>query len=402
MTWLPVKAPRLPSAGGVALRHALDVGGRRGPRSQRVDRGALVLGGQLVDEGMLGGHDGIGHAEAGVGPGGEDPDRETVATLDGQVELRALGPSDPVALHRLGPFRPLEIVQGLEELVGVLRDAEEPLLQVALDDEIAGAVTGAVGQHLLIGQHGLTAGAPVDRGEGPVGQARLPKPQEDQLVPLDVGGVVAVDFASPVVDGPEAPQRRRELGDPGVGEDPRVGPGLDGGVLGRQAEGVEPDRAEDPFSLHGLVADGQVPEGVVPHVALVRRPGGVGVHAQCVELLPGIVVVDLVGALVIPVALPFALHRIDVVRACHPTRVGDTLVGSGPISGWPRGRRCGRFGPSAAARDGTGRVSPTASVLSTTGGVAQLVERLTGSQEVRGFKSHRLHQESERARLYWI
>ena len=26
------------------------------------------------------------------------------------------------------------------------------------------------------------------------------------------------------------------------------------------------------------------------------------------------------------------------------------------------------------------------------GGVAQLVERLTGSQEVRGFKSHRLHQ----------
>ncbi len=29
--------------------------------------------------------------------------------------------------------------------------------------------------------------------------------------------------------------------------------------------------------------------------------------------------------------------------------------------------------------------------LDTVGGVAQLVERLTGSQEVRGFKSHRLH-----------
>ena len=164
---------------------------------------------------------------------------------------------------------------------------------------------------------------------------------------------MAVDFPAPVVDGPEAPQRRRELGDPGVGEDPRVGPGLDGGVLGRQAEGVEPDRAEDPFSLHGLVADGQVPEGVVPHVALVRRPGGVGVHAQCVELLPGIVIVDLVGALVIPVALPFALHRIDVVRACHPTRVGDTPVGSGPYRGRLVGPADARFGPLPELRDGT-------------------------------------------------
>ena len=30
--------------------------------------------------------------------------------------------------------------------------------------------------------------------------------------------------------------------------------------------------------------------------------------------------------------------------------------------------------------------------LSSYGGVAQLVERLTGSQEVRGFESHRLHR----------
>ena len=323
---------------------------------------ALVVGGQLVDEGMLGGHDGIGHAEAGVGPGGEDPYRQALTALDGQVELRALGPSDPVALHRLGPFRPLKIIESFEELVRVLGDAEEPLLQVPLHDDITGTVAGAVGKHLLIGQHGLTAGTPVDRGQGPVGQARLPEAQEDELIPLDVGGVVAVDFAAPVIDGPEPTQRRRELGDPGVGEDPRMGPGLDGGVLGGEAEGVEPDRAEDPFALHGLVADGQVPEGVVPDVALVCRPRGVGVHAQRVELLPGIVVVDLVGALVVPVALPFALHRIDVVRACHPTRVGDTLVGSGPME-----RRLWTPGvvdlvlPGHLERDES-RSSPTASV----------------------------------------
>src|ERR1019366_29115 len=40
--------------------------------------------------------------------------------------------------------------------------------------------------------------------------------------------------------------------------------------------------------------------------------------------------------------------------------------------------------------------------LSRYGGVAQLVERLTGSQEVRGFESHRLHSKSQvRAVLVW-
>jgi hypothetical protein len=34
-------------------------------------------------------------------------------------------------------------------------------------------------------------------------------------------------------------------------------------------------------------------------------------------------------------------------------------------------------------------------LLSSYGGVAQLVERLTGSQEVRGFESHRLHSKSQ-------
>ncbi len=235
----------LVEGGGIALRHALDVGRGGGPGAQRVDGVALLGGGQLVDERMLGGHDGIGHAEAGVGAGGEHPDGEVGAPLDGQVELGALGPPDPVALHGLGPLGPLEVVEGLEELVGVVGDAEEPLLEVALDDDVARALAGAVGQHLLVGQHGLAAGAPVDRGQGPVGQAGLPEPQEDDLVPPHVGGVVAVDLPAPVVDGAEPPERGRELGDPGVGEDPGVGPGLDGGVLGRQAEGVEPDRAED-------------------------------------------------------------------------------------------------------------------------------------------------------------
>jgi hypothetical protein len=43
--------------------------------------------------------------------------------------------------------------------------------------------------------------------------------------------------------------------------------------------------------------------------------------------------------------------------------------------------------------------SPEAVVPGSYGGVAQLVERLTGSQEVRGFESLRLHSKSQVRRV---
>ena len=381
--------------------HALDVGLRCRTLAELVDGGALLGHGQRVDERVLRGDDGVGHAEAGVGAGGEDPELQLGSAVHGEVELGPLGAPDPVLLHDLGPMGPLEIVEGLEELVGIPGDAEEPLLQIALLDDIARALAGAVREHLLVGQDGLAAGAPVHRGLGPVGEARLEEPQEDRLVPLHVLGVVAVDLAAPVVDGTETPEGGGQLGDPGFGEDPGVGARLDGRVLGRQAERVESDGAEHALALHRLVPDRQVTERVVADMSLVGRTGWIGVHAQRVELRAGVVVLYLVGALVVPVALPFALHRADVVRACHDTRVGDAparpslLPDQSGVSGEGGRVGAGRAGAVASAGGGRG-VRPSAdSVARAAGGVAQLVERLTGSQEVRGFKSHRLHSKSQ-------
>ena len=78
----------------------------------------------------------------------------------------------------------------------------------------------------------------------------------------------------------------------------------------------------------------------------------------------------------------------DALPESAPTRAAGSLVGPGrdarQTAAVPAGRRSG--------------APATASVDPTTGGVAQLVERLTGSQEVRGFKSHRLHPNAEAAK----
>ena len=303
----------------------VDVAGHGGPLAQLLDGGPTIRGRERVEQGVFGRHDRIGHAEAGVGSRGEDPQAQLLVPLDGEVELRPLRSPDPVALHGLDALGPLEVVESLQELVGVGGDAEEPLLQIALFDEVARALAGAVGQDLLVGQHGLAARAPVDRGEGAVGQARLPEPEEDQLGPVDVGGVVAVHLPAPVVDGTETEEGGLQLGDAGIGERPRVGPRPYGGVLGREAERIEAEGAEHALPEHGLVPDGQVAEGVVPHVPLVGRARGVGIHAQRVVLLPRIVVVDPVGAFFLPVALPLLLNCNDVERPGHPTRVGEAI-----------------------------------------------------------------------------
>ena len=240
-----------------------------------------------------------------------------VGVGDGHVELGTLGAADPVALHGLDPLGPLEPVEVVEQLVGVVGDAEEPLLEVALLDHGTRPFGRAVGQDLLVGQHGLVDGVPVHGGRPPVGQAGLEQTQEDPLGPALVLGAVAGDLAAPVVDGADAQDRAAELLDALVGELTGVAAGLDGGVLGRQPEAVEAHRRQHGVAVHRAVADVEVAEGVVADVAHVRRTARVRVHAQRVPVGAGVVVVDLVGAVLGPVGLPLLLDHLGVVAVSH-------------------------------------------------------------------------------------
>ncbi len=85
----------------------------------------------------------------------------------------------------------------------------------------------------------------------------------------------------------------------------------------------------------------------------------------------------------------------------HPVPVGsDSGLGyHGRSRGHVRAGCAGKGAPDLATLKDITR--PVVYRSGGYGGVAQLVERLTGSQEVRGFESHRLHSKSQVRRLFW-
>ena len=119
----------------------------------------LVLGAghELGGKRALGRQQEEGDAKERVRAGGEDGDlavRGGHAVLGGkgEVDLRALGAADPVALLGLDVLRPAgELVEVVEELLGIIGDLEIPLGELALLGHGAAAPALAV-DDLLVGQ----------------------------------------------------------------------------------------------------------------------------------------------------------------------------------------------------------------------------------------------------------
>ena len=226
----------------VRLRALLGALGQRAIDVLAHLRLVLGAGGEAHDVGMLGRHHEEGGAEQRVRAGRED--RIVDADLrTGERHLRALGAADPVALHRLDVRRPLDRVQVVEQAVGVVGDAEEPLLQLARLDRRAAALAAAV-DDLLVGEHGRVLGAPVDRGLLAVGQPALEQLQEDPLGPAVVARLVGAELARPVDRDPPRAHPLLERRDRLAGRLARVLAGLDRVVLGRQAERVVAHRMQ--------------------------------------------------------------------------------------------------------------------------------------------------------------
>ena len=152
-----------------------------------VDGRALVGGGEVFDQRVLGGEHHVGGAEERVGAGGEDADVQ-VRVWNWEVHPGPGAAADPVALQQLDRFGPLHVVQVVDQPVGVGGDAQHPLLEAALDHGVVAAFAAALVGDFFVGQHGAQARAPVDLDVGEVGQAVLVEQAQllvgGELVPL--------------------------------------------------------------------------------------------------------------------------------------------------------------------------------------------------------------------------
>ena len=279
----------------------------------------LGAGDELGGERALGRQQEEAHAEEGVRARGEDGDlgvrgRHAVDVGQGEVDLGALGAADPVGLHgthALGPLA-LEELEVVEQLLGVVGDLEVPLGERALLGNRAAAPALAV-DDLLVGEHGLAAGAPVDRRGVAVHQALLPHLEEDPLAPLVVLGVAGVEHAVVVVGEAHAAHGLGGLCDVLVGPDARLRVVLDGGVLGGQAKGVIAHRVQHVKAAHAGLARHGVADRVVARVAHVQVARGVREHLQHVLLGLLGALLGLVEFLGIPLRLPARLDLLGVV-----------------------------------------------------------------------------------------
>ena len=337
---------------------AFDLGHAGGSGDVRLDGLALLIGGDALDEVVLGSKHHEGGAVHGVGAGREDGERFIDAlNIDGEAQGGALGAADPVALHGGDGFGPVEAAE-VEQLLGVVGDAEEPLGEEAALDGFVGALAEAV-SHLLVGEHGLAAGAPVRGSLGAVGEAALVQLQKPPLGPAVVVGIAGDDLALPVEAGAHQAQLFAHALDVLISPFPGVDATLDGGVLGGEAEGVEAYGEEDVVALHAAKAGGGVAGGDDVPVARVELAGGVGKHRKRVVGRTLIVVADAVEAVGVPALAPLRFDGVGVVAIWHGApRSAGPAVRSGPgggekATGWGRPRRLCAARPSKV-EPGTG------------------------------------------------
>ncbi len=299
-----------------------------------------------------------------VRPRREDRDR-LGQSLDRKDDLRPLGASDPISLHRLdavGPVR--EAVEALEQALGVVRDAEEPLRQVANRHRVPRALAAAV-DDLLVGEHGPAPRAPVHRRGLAVGEAALPHPEKEPLVPAVVARVAGGELLGPVVEAAERAELLLHPGDVRQRVLARGHPALDGRVFGRQPEGVPAHGVQGLPARHALAPVQRVPQDVVAPVPDVQAAAGrVRVHVEHVKLVArggGVHVGDaLLGPAPLPLRLDFPGEYFSAIgRRSYRFRISVFRSAPGPGAGDPKPETTDPpAGPAASRRADGGPGSP--------------------------------------------
>ena len=249
-------------------------------------------------------HGHVGDAHQRIGPGCEDVQR-LLGVFQPESDFCAARFTDPVALHADDFFRPArQLIQIVQQLFGIVGDADKPLLQVFANHRRIAAPADAV-HHLFIGQHRMARVAPVHFGLFLIGQTFLHQAGKQPLLPAIIIGVTGGNLAMPVVRESQSLELSAHLFDIGVGPLSRRPMVFDGCIFSRQAEGVPTNRMQYIKALHAFITRYRIAQTVIAHMAHMQVAGGVGEHDQTVVGRSSIIVAGGVDIRLLPLLLPF-------------------------------------------------------------------------------------------------
>ena len=257
-----------------------------------------------------------GNSVDGFDTGGKDA--EFSAAHDLETDFHALALADPVALHVLGAFRPVDLVQAFQQLFSEGRLIDDPLLHVFPHHGIAAALALAV-DDLVVAQHGPQLFAPVDGHINILGISVQIKLFKYPLGPFIELGVACGDHLAPVIIKAQLPKLPGEGLNIALGEAFRMVSGGNGILFRRQAEAVIAHGMQHIVSLHPFHAADDIRGSISLRMAGVQSDAAwIWKHVQGIELGFGkIPDVCLEGFVLLPVVLPFFLNQFRIVIPFH-------------------------------------------------------------------------------------
>ena len=244
----------------------------------------LVLnpGHQILHQLSVGRQHHEGDAVDGFNTGGEDA--EFAAADDLELHLNTGALADPVALHILGAFRPVNLLQAFQQLFRESGLIDDPLLHVLADHGVAAALALAV-DDFVIGQHGAQLFTPVDGHVDVLGVSVQVELLENPLGPFIELRIAGGDHLVPVVVKAKLLQLMAEGLDVFLRKAFRMVSGGNGILFRRQAEAVISHGMEDVVALHPLHAADDIRGGIAFRMAGVQADAaGIREHIQRVEL----------------------------------------------------------------------------------------------------------------------
>ncbi|MCG3161395.1 MAG: hypothetical protein JMDDDDMK_02578 [Acidobacteria bacterium] len=241
---------------------------------------------QFINQLVFGRDDHRVRAEDRVNARGEDADFFRLIAGDFKIDFRAFAATDPVALHRDHAFGPsaFQCVQIVQQLVGVIGDADEPLFQFALFDRRVFVAPAETAFSLLVRQRRVAFDAPVDGRVLAVQQPALPHLDEEPLIPPVIFGRAGSHLAPPIVA--EAHPLKLGAHCVNVFERPLVGSRVvfDRSVFGWHSERVPAHRMNHIVALHAFEVRQRVADRIIAHVAHVDAARWIRQHLQAVKL----------------------------------------------------------------------------------------------------------------------